>query len=438
MVKNTYVLIDTLKKIYPVSQFFKDRYFPDGKTFYSEKALIEMKKGGRTIAPYVVPVVGGIAMTTEGYRAEQVEAPFIAPKFTITAADIEKKAFGESAESGRTPEDRENEVEAEKLEEGRNMILRRHEEMATEVITTGKLTMKHYATAEDAANGTKGQVKLLQFYENEFNNVYLFQTVPGNTGTTFAGLDDAEAWMGQLFDMASVLRKRGVKATDLVMTSDVAKLLYTKKDFLKFFDFRRVEIGNVNPVATPEGVDNIGTLNISGILFNVFVYDDQFVDLDGTTKEFLPAGTIAMLAPGMGTTVYGQVTFLEGDSFRSYAEKIVPRVVGNEIDSIKEVQLFSRPVPYPKDQEGWLVANIYTTLVGKDDSEDSVTEDDPDPDATLKTEAEINAITSKAAVVAYGTSIGMDKLTTDDGTLAELKVAVIAYQKDVYGEDTLA
>lgn len=437
MVKNTYVLIDTLKKIYPVSQFFKDRYFPDGKMFYSEKALIEMKKGGRSIAPYVVPVVGGIAMTTEGYRADQVEAPFIAPKFTITAADLEKKAFGEAPDSGRAPEDRENEAEAEKLEEGRNMILRRHEEMATEVITTGKLTMKHFATAEDAAKGTKAQVKLLQFYENEFNNVYLFQTVSGNAGTTFAELNDAEEWMKQLFDMASVLRKRGVKATDLVITGDVAKLLYTKQNFLKFFDFRRVEIGGVNPTVTPDGVDNIGTLNISGILFNVFVYDEQYVDLDGTTKQFLPSGTIAMLTPGMGTTVYGQVTFIEGDNFKSYAEKIVPRVVSSEINSIKEVQLFSRPVPYPKDQEGWLVANIYTTLVGKDDSEDSVTEDEPDSEASLSTEAQINAMTTKAAVVAYGASIGMDKLTTDDGTLTELKAAVIDYQKDVYGEDTL-
>lgn len=437
MVKNTYVLIDTLKKLYPVSQFFKDRYFPDGKTFYSEKVLIEMKKGGRSIAPYVVPVVGGIAMTTEGYRAELVEAPFIAPKFVITAADLERKSFGESPESGRTPEDRENEVEAEMLEEGRNMILRRHEEMATEVITTGKLTMNHYATAEDAANGTKPQVKLLQFYENEFNNIYLFQSVSGNTGTTFAALDNAEAWMGQLFDMATVLRKRGVKASDLVLTSDVAKLLYTKKDFLEFFDFRRVEIGEVAPIVTPDGVDYIGTLNISGVLFKVFVYDEQFVDLDGTTKQFLPSGTIAMLTPALGTTVYGQVTFLEGDSFRSYAEKIVPRVVGNEIDSIKEVQLFSRPIPYPKDEEGWLVANIYTTLVDKETSDDSVTDDEPDTEAPLSTEAQINAMTTKAAVVAYGESIGMDKLTANDGSLTELKKAVIAYQKDVYGEDTL-
>ena len=44
MVVETYKLIKTIKKMYPVVLFFKDRYFPDGQTYYSEKALIESKR----------------------------------------------------------------------------------------------------------------------------------------------------------------------------------------------------------------------------------------------------------------------------------------------------------------------------------------------------------------------------------------------------------
>jgi hypothetical protein len=62
MVVKTTTLIDAVKKMYPVSQFFKDRYFPDGRSFYSEKALIETKKGNKKVAPFVIPVVGGIVM----------------------------------------------------------------------------------------------------------------------------------------------------------------------------------------------------------------------------------------------------------------------------------------------------------------------------------------------------------------------------------------
>ena len=61
MIRDTYKLILTAKKLYPIQQFFKDRYFPDGRSFYSQHALIETKKQGRKVAPFVIPVVGNIA-----------------------------------------------------------------------------------------------------------------------------------------------------------------------------------------------------------------------------------------------------------------------------------------------------------------------------------------------------------------------------------------
>ena len=119
MVVETQTLINTVKKMYPVAKFFKDRYFPDGRTFYSEKALIEMKKGTRKIAPFVVPVVNGIPMESEGYSAYEVKAPYIALKMPITPEELQKKAFGESIESNRKPEDREKELEAEHMDDMR-------------------------------------------------------------------------------------------------------------------------------------------------------------------------------------------------------------------------------------------------------------------------------------------------------------------------------
>ena len=47
MVRETTTLIESVKKMYPVLMFLKNRYFPDGRCFYSEKALVEMKKGGQ-------------------------------------------------------------------------------------------------------------------------------------------------------------------------------------------------------------------------------------------------------------------------------------------------------------------------------------------------------------------------------------------------------
>lgn len=444
MVRETVTLVNTIKKMYPVITFFKDRYFPDGRAYYSEKALIEIKEKGKKIAPFVVPVVDGIPVVREGYRTDMIDAPYIIPKATITAKDLEMKAFGESPESGRTPEARENEVEAELLVDMREATYRRHELMCTEIITSGKVDIKQYASAEDAAAGKNFVPAQLTYFGKSgvFENRYVFSG-------DFTKMTASER-IQEFYRMARILRKRGVKATDIVMTSDVSMLLFSDEEFLEFYNKLDAKTGDINAVETPEGVVHNGTINVNGTVFQIFTYDESFEDLDGEEKEFLPEGTIALLKPGLGTTVYAQVTFVKDGKFRSFAEKIVPRVVSSEKNNAVEVQMYSRPVPYPMDVEGWLVANIYdhtdagigtTSIgVGAEAAAYSVgAGDDGDaaPDGpVLKTEAEINAMTTKAPLIAYAVSIGLTGLT-DSSSVADLKSAILDYQEATYGTESL-
>lgn len=428
MIRETYKLVKTVKKMYPVVQFLKDRYFPDGPVYYSEKALIEFKKKGRKIAPFVIPLVNGIVMEKDGYRTDIVDVPYIAPKRVITAKELEQKAFGESPESGRSPEQRENELESEFIDDNRISILRRHEKMCADILLTGQVIMKHYATAEDAAKGENYDFKYLRFYEGEFKNKYKFTK-------KFKDMTTAEK-IQEFYKMATVLRKRGVRATDIVMTSDVSMLLMSDKDFLEFYNKAKVNIGEINPTELPDGVVSNGSININGVVMTLFTYDEIYEDLDGEEKAILPAGTISFLQPNMGTTVYAQVTFYTKDGFKSYAERIVPRLVGDEKSNMAEVQAFSRPVMYPNDMDGWLVANIYDeTASTQTEADNSVdTHEPPTVDtSTLKTEAEITAMTKKAELIVYATSIGLSGL---DNTmkLDELQDAILNYQEEIYGE----
>ena len=428
MIRETYKLVKTVKKMYPVVQFLKDRYFPDGPVYYSEKALIEFKKKGRKIAPFVIPLVNGIVMEKDGYRTDIVDAPYIAPKRVITAKELEQKAFGESPESGRSPEQRENELESEFIDDNRISILRRHEKMCADILLTGLVIKKHYATAEDAAKGENYDFKYLRFYEGEFKNKYKFTK-------KFKDMTTAEK-IQEFYKMATVLRNRGVRATDIVMTSDVSMLLMSDKDFLEFYNKAKVNIGEINPTELPDGVVSNGSININGVVMTLFTYDEIYEDLDGEEKAILPAGTIAFLQPNMGTTVYAQVTFYTKDGFKSYAEKIVPRLVGDEKSNMAEVQAFSRPVMYPNDMDGWLVANIYDeTASTQTEADNSVdTHEPPTADvSTLKTEAEITAMTKKAELIAYATSIGLSGLD-NSMKLDELQDAILNYQEEIYGE----
>jgi hypothetical protein len=418
VITDTRVLINTIHKSYPVVQFFKDRYFPDGRSFYSSKALIEVKKKGRKIAPYVVPVVGGIKMESEGYRTEEVKAPYIAPKMTITPEDLEKKAFGESPESERSPEDRENEVEAEHMDDLRKSILRRQEQMCGEILTTGQLLMDHYASAEDAANKKNANQMYLQFYDKEFGNKY-------NLPSNFKEMSAKEKLI-EIYKMVAVLKRRGVRATDMVMSADVSMLFMTDEEFLEYYNKRDVQTGTIKQEELPEGVTYNGNINVSGVVLNMFTYDEQYEDLDGELVSIIPSGSILLLEPNMGETVYAQVTFATKDnSFESHADRIIPRVVTSEENNVMEVQTFSRPVPYVFDIDGWLYANISDTDLQVESLEDGTAVGSEE----RLSEDEINAMTRKADVIEYAESIGLTGLS-DSETLTDLKAKVIDYQSE--------
>ena len=219
------------------------------------------------------------------------------------------------------------------------------------------------------------------------------------------------------------------------MTGDVSMQLMTDKDFLEFYNKLRVETGTIDQTQLPNGVTCNGDINVNGVIFKMFTYDEVYEDLDGTIKEFLPKGTIAFLHPGLGTTVYAQVSFVKGTSFVSYAERIVPRVVASEGDNIVEVQMFSRPVPYPLDWEGWIVCNICDPVetFRNDVHAASYSNEVPQEGVELKSAEEINAMNRKADVIAYAELIGLSTLS-DKMSLDELKTAVLNYQEETYVE----
>ena len=305
--------------------------------------------------------------------------------------------------------------------------------MCGDILLTGEPIMNHFATAEDAAKGINYTLECLRFYDEEFNNRYQFET-------SFEKMSASEKIM-EFYKMADALRKKGIRATDLVMTADVSMLLLSDIEFLEFYNKAKVEIGDINPTELPDGVVCNGRININGVVMTMFTYDEEYEDLDGEVKAVFPKGTIAFLHPGLGETVYAQVTFVKGSSFESYAERIVPRLVADEKNNIIEVQVFSRPVPYPYDWESWLVANIYEEPL-KSSSGDSLIESfnlEPDGEdfVNLKTAAEINAMTKKADVIAYADSIGLAGL--DEGQrLDELKAEALNYQEETYGEQEAA
>ena len=77
--------------------WLRDRYFAYRPTFNTQKIDFDIVgMGGRKIAPFVNPKVGGIVLEREGYATYSFEAPELSPMRVTTAEDMLKRLPGET------------------------------------------------------------------------------------------------------------------------------------------------------------------------------------------------------------------------------------------------------------------------------------------------------------------------------------------------------
>lgn len=348
---DTVQLIGTAKKIYPVIMWFKNRYFPTGEIFSTQRVLVDTKKGSRKMAPFVLPRKGGITMEREGYTAESYKPPYIAPKRPLTIDTLNELGFGENPYGGMTPEEREADILADDLSELMMMIDRTEEWMCSELLQHGEVIMRHYA--DNSYGKGRFEEKLLRFFDKTegFKNRY--------TPTVLWDADSPDIY-GDFMAMVDMVINGSNPATDINMAGDVYGALIKDPTFQALLNNRRMEIGKINPIETPDGVGYIGQIVVKGHTLDMFVYDDKFEDVDGTMKAFLPAGTVMVMAPDMGKTVYGAISQVEevDGKFHTYEGTRIPKYISDAKSDTREIKVSSAPVPIPNDVNGWSVATV--------------------------------------------------------------------------------
>ena len=86
--------------------------------------------------------------------------------------------------------------------------------------------------------------------------------------------------------MIRMLTKRGLRASDLVCSPDVADTIINDAAGQKLLDNRRIEIGNVEPELLPDGAAIVARLNVLGRIISVISYDLTYTDDEGNDKEY--------------------------------------------------------------------------------------------------------------------------------------------------------
>ena len=323
--------------------FLYDTFCADMGAVEDDKAIYDFKKGSRQMAPFVVPGAGGVLMPRDGYETREIGFCTIAPEREIDLPAITGRSFGENVLGAMTPEQRAKKMIVKDLTEMRQAIQRRREWMARQVLLTGKLNIFRY-TQEGR------DLKTTMVADYGFTNTVTIGTPWNQAGAT---IDDD---MREMFDLVY----DGLGYVDIiVMAPDAANAMQANSAYMKTFDMRNVNMGEINTKYRGQGVRFLG-FNSDGV--EMYSFSGKFVDDDGVTKDILPSGTVIAGAKGILKCPHGPVTQLEETGMnaqhKTYIKKEVPLRYGSIDSNAVKNRLTSCPTIVPFNADAWAVANV--------------------------------------------------------------------------------
>lgn len=344
----THNLLMAVEQLTPPTTFLRDRYFPTNAAsdiFATNDVLVEYKDGSKRVAPFVAPRKGGVTILRNGYEVQRFEPPRVAPRRMLTIDDLNKRGFGEALLSQLTPEQRQRALVLKDAQELSDMISRREEAMAAEVMQTNACVMKHIADDVDVSDD-----KHINFANGDNSWQY---TASGNWAKDYTGIS------ADLAAMARLLTKRGLAASELVVGADAADAILGNAEIQKLLDISNYNAGRIDPATLPNGATHIATLNVKGRIIDVICYDEEYTE-GSDTKAYIDPKTVILTAPAAGRTLYGAVSQVEQADglFHTYTGKRVPKYLSSAEGNTRSLTLTACPLLIPNNKNPFIVAKV--------------------------------------------------------------------------------
>lgn len=336
-------LAEVVRQAPPVHTFFLDTFFTNVKTFASERVDIDIKKGGRRMAAFVHPRVGGKVLRGSGFQTESYKPPLINPYNVTTADQLMSRLPGEDIYSGRTPAQRSAEKLMDEYTDLNDATTRREEWMAAQAIITGQIPIVGEGVNEVIDFGFTNKKTL---------------TNTARWGQSAAKImDNLEDWEGEVLT-------NGFTNVDMVIMGKTAlRLFLADAEVQKNLDNRRVEMGIIHPKDLPNGVRYIGHLNKPNVDIYEYreVYLDDWTDPENEeTKPLMPDNKIVMISSQANFMLaYGMCTYLEdnGNWVTAQSNRVLRSYVEHHPDR-RMLELQAHPLPIPDKADSWLVATV--------------------------------------------------------------------------------
>ena len=358
---DTVSLIQTVEQFKPESRFLVDTFFPNIlPASLSESIAIEYRKYGRTLAPYVVPGAHGINIGRTGTIIRQYTPPLLGARRIINAQELMRRQDGEPlTEAGMNYDERAAMIQSRDLRELTSMIANRKNQMAAEILTTGKLTLRGYAD-----DGVTPRDDSITFdWDGKMTPL-----IPWNQSSADIYRDIEQA-------SEKIQEDAGIVPTVMIVGRNVAQYLMKNAGILSWLSIPSREnfaLMSMQPRLTSPQIMRIGL--IQALNLEIYSYFETYQDENGKLQRFLGDNQIIIGVPGFGSQAYGAVPILEQDSmsFKTYSAPLIPVYNANPATQTISLTMYSRVVLVPTSVDSWISMNVLegtsgsNTITGSD------------------------------------------------------------------------
>lgn len=308
-----------------------------------DKAIYDFRKGSKRMAPTVKAGTGGVLMDRDGFETREIGFATIAPERIIEDQNIKGRMFGERVLGALTPQEREKKMLAKDLSDMRAAIQRRREWMVRQVILDGQLQIFTYTNEGRGINPT-------MIADYGFDNYFTPTTNWDQAGATI------DYDMHQIYDL---VYDGGGAVEFIFMAPNVAQALLANEKYVRQYDLRNAEMGNINTQYRGSGLRFIG-YNSDGV--ELYSLSGSFVDDDGSVVKLIPDGKLIAGSRGCLNIFHGPVTQVEETGMnaqhKTYIKKEVPLRYGSIAGNCVKNRLTSCPTVVPANVDGWAVATV--------------------------------------------------------------------------------
>lgn len=337
---STHVLAKVVENLPTPSSFLLDTFFPNVQTSDKEEIFFDVTDSKPRITPFVSPLLPGKVVDGNGYQTKSFKPAYVKDKRRFDANIPYKRVAGEVIGGSLSPAQRYERALATTLQDQLDNLTRREEVMAAEILRTGQVVV----------SGDGYPANTVSFGRD----AALTKALVGSNTWASSGskpLDNLEDWA------ADIQNKSGTVAKTVVMDPEAWKIFRSNASVEKYLDYRRGTTNTLNADPIVRGKDSKARYVGSIGDFDLWVYNDSYINDQGVTTNLLPAKTVILGSrDGLdGTRCYGAI---HDEKANWTATRYFTKSWVEEDPSVRWLLLQSAPLVVPYRPNACLCATI--------------------------------------------------------------------------------